>query len=77
MFGLNKPRTKLGNYMDTHGISQRYIMEETKLNKNTLTRICTKGKVTQNPTPSTRKLIYDAIKKKKPDVKPSDLWEDM
>ncbi|MED1954128.1 transcriptional regulator [Brevibacillus centrosporus] len=72
-----KARSKLGEYLDTHRISQAYIIGETSLGKNTLTRLCTKGKEISKATPSTRKLIFEAIKKKKPDAKPSDLWEDM
>lgn len=72
-----KARSKLGEYLDSHRISQSYIIEETSLGKNTLTRLCTKGKETSKATPSTRKLIYEAVKKKKPDVKPSDLWEEI
>lgn len=73
MSGLNKPRTKAGKYIDLHEISHTYIAQETGLSMDTLTRIFTIGKKTQNPTRSTRKLILDAVKKKKPDVNPSDL----
>ncbi|QRG68626.1 transcriptional regulator [Brevibacillus choshinensis] len=76
MSGLNKPRTPAGKFLDEHGISHSYIAEETELSMDTLTRIFTIGKKTQNPTRSTRKLILEAIKKKIPQVKMSDLWED-
>ncbi len=72
-----KKRTKLGSYIDAHGISQAYLIKETQLGKNTLTRLCTIGSITQKATPATKKLIYEAIKKKVLNVKPSDLWEDM
>ncbi|ELK39010.1 XRE family transcriptional regulator [Brevibacillus agri BAB-2500] len=74
MFGLHKPRTKLGIFMDEHSISQKYIIEETLLNKNTLTRLCTLSDENPKPSKATKKLIYDAIKKKVPDVKMSDLF---
>lgn len=74
MSGLNKPRTKAGQYIDLHGISHTFIAKETGLSMDTLTRIFTIGKKTQIPTRSTRKLILDAVRKKKPDTQPSDLW---
>ncbi|WP_411503504.1 transcriptional regulator [Brevibacillus centrosporus] len=76
MGGLNKPRKKAGKYIDLHGISHKFIAEETGLSMDTLTRIFTIGKKTQNPTRSTRKLILEAVKKKIPQAKMSDLWDD-
>lgn len=77
MSGLNKQRTKAGKYIDLHGISHTFIAEETGLSMDTLTRIFTIGKKTQNPTRSTRKLILDAVKKKVPQAKMSDLWDEL
>ncbi|CAM3665850.1 MULTISPECIES: hypothetical protein [Brevibacillus] len=76
MSGLNKPRTKAGKYLDLHGISHSYIANETNLSMDTLTRIFSIGKKTQNPTKSTRKLIYDAVRKKVPQAKMFDLWDE-
>lgn len=76
MSGLNKPRTRAGKFLDIHEISHTYINKETSLSMDTLTRIFTIGSKTQSPTKSTKKLIYDAVLKKVPQAKMSDLWDD-
>lgn len=75
-----KERRKLGHYIDKHKISQVWLQQETKLSKNTLTRLCSKNEKTDykvQPFESIKQLIESAIKKKKPDVKPSDLWDEV
>lgn len=75
-----KERSKLGEFIDRHKISQVWLQNETKLSKNTLTRLCSsneKSKYKSQPFGSVKVLIQMAVKKKVPNAKPSDLWEDM
>lgn len=38
--GINKPRTRLGRFLDVNGLSQRWLENETGLGEATLGRIC-------------------------------------
>ncbi|EST55485.1 XRE family transcriptional regulator [Brevibacillus panacihumi W25] len=73
-----KKRTRLGAFIDRHKISQQWLQKETKLSKNTLTRLCTYDESRDyraGPYESVKQAIYFAIKKKRPDAKMSDLFD--
>jgi putative transcriptional regulator len=40
LFGLGKPRSKFGKFLDNHGISQQDLVRESGVNKGTISRIC-------------------------------------
>jgi predicted transcriptional regulator len=40
MFGLGKPRSKFGKWMDRHDIAQKEVAERAKVSEMTLTRMC-------------------------------------
>jgi transcriptional regulator with XRE-family HTH domain len=40
MFGLNKPRSKFGRWMDSKGIEQKEVAKKAKVSEMTLTRLC-------------------------------------
>jgi DNA-binding LacI/PurR family transcriptional regulator len=40
MFGLGKPRTKFGKWVDKEGLTQSEIAEESKVGKNTISNMC-------------------------------------
>lgn len=40
MFGLGKPRTKFGKWVDKKGLNQRDIAKEAKLSGTTLSSMC-------------------------------------
>ncbi|MDR7001538.1 transcriptional regulator with XRE-family HTH domain [Neobacillus niacini] len=40
MFGLGKPRSKFGKWMDRKGIEQKDVAEKAKVSEMTLTRLC-------------------------------------
>ena len=40
MFGLGKPRSKFGKWMDRKGIEQKEVAEKAKVSEMTLTRLC-------------------------------------
>jgi len=73
MFGLGKPRTKLGKWLDKKGVSQAWLMKKTGLNKNTI------GDLTSNkdrsPTYKTMKKIITALREIDPNIKSDDFWD--
>ena len=40
MFGLNKPRSKFGRFLDRKGIEQKEVAERAKVSEMTITRLC-------------------------------------
>lgn len=40
MFGLGKPRSKFGKFLDNNGIQQQDLVRESKVNKTTISRLC-------------------------------------
>jgi transcriptional regulator with XRE-family HTH domain len=40
LFGLGKPRSKFGRFLDRKGIEQKEVAEKAKVSEMTLTRIC-------------------------------------
>lgn len=40
MFGLGKPRSKFGRFLDKNGISQQDLVRESGVNKGTISRLC-------------------------------------
>jgi predicted transcriptional regulator len=75
MFGLGKPKTKLGKKLEKMGISNSWLQEKTKLNKNTITQLTSNSDY--SPKQSTIKKIISVIRKEiDPNAKVDD-WFDM
>ncbi len=68
MFGIGKPRTKFGSFMDKHG----YMQGDLPVNKNTATRLC--GDEEYDPTPEVRSKAIGFLRRKGHDVRPDDFW---
>jgi predicted transcriptional regulator len=73
MFGIGKPRTKLGKWLDKRGITQSWLMKETGLNKNTISDLTSDKD--RSPTLKTIQKVIKALKKVDPGVKSNDFWD--
>jgi transcriptional regulator with XRE-family HTH domain len=73
MYGLNKPRTKFGHWIDFNGLSQREIEKMTRISRNTLSRICNNPHL--NPQYNTKYWIISTLRKRGYDVWLSDFWD--
>lgn len=60
MFGLNKPRSKFGKWVDRKGIDQKEIADKAKVSEMTISRICSEKN--HNPRISTWVKIQRALK---------------
>jgi predicted transcriptional regulator len=73
MWGLGKPRSKIGKFIDKHGYTIQDLSKASKVNRNTL------GKVYSDknyiPSPKTMKKLLEAIRKIDPNAKVSDFWD--
>jgi transcriptional regulator with XRE-family HTH domain len=60
MFGLNKPRSKFGRFLDQKGIEQKEVADRAKVSEMTLTRMC--NDKDHNPRISTWVKVQRALK---------------
>ncbi|MBU8908250.1 helix-turn-helix domain-containing protein [Desertibacillus haloalkaliphilus] len=73
MFGLGKPRSKFGKFLDKHSISQVEMAKESGVNKNTLSRIAKSNE--NRPSMKNGSKIIKALKKNGYDVDFDDFWD--
>ncbi|WP_054955061.1 hypothetical protein [Paenibacillus dakarensis] len=71
--GLGKQRSKFGAYIDRKRIPQERIREETKLGRDTLTRVCSNSAYYPNGT-TMRKLVAAVRKLTGENVSVDDFW---
>lgn len=72
MFGLGKPRSRLGKWLDSSGKTQRWLATEAKISEDTATRICSDE--TYIPGNTTKKKILNVIRRFEPNIKHDDFW---
>jgi transcriptional regulator with XRE-family HTH domain len=73
MWGLGKPRSKLGRFIDKHGYSIQDLSKASKVNRNTLGKVCSDKEYI--PSPAVMKKILNAIRKIDPSAKMNDFWD--
>ncbi|MED3976788.1 helix-turn-helix transcriptional regulator [Priestia megaterium] len=73
MFGIGKPRTKLGKWLDKRGITQSWLMKKTGLNKNTISDLTSDKD--RSPTLKTMQKVIKALKEIDPKVNSNDFWD--
>ncbi|MFJ5624771.1 helix-turn-helix domain-containing protein [Peribacillus loiseleuriae] len=73
MFGLGKPRSKFGKYLDKHNISQQDLVETSKVNKATVSRVC-RGDAFQPSMKNAGKIIKALRKLTGEHVDYDDFW---
>ncbi|NEU29919.1 transcriptional regulator [bacterium LRH843] len=76
MFGLfnGKPRSKLGQWLDSRGISQEWLMKKSGLGRNTVSRLAAKDS-NHEPTAGTIKKVMKAIREVDPNAKSTDFFD--
>ncbi|MEU2530084.1 helix-turn-helix transcriptional regulator [Streptomyces sp. NPDC013087] len=60
MFGIGKPRSKIGKWLDQRGISQEWLAKKTKLSSNTISKIASDKDY--SPSLATIKKVMKAIR---------------
>lgn len=71
-FGLGKNRSKLGKYLDQHGISQKEL-EKSGVSQATISRLCSDED--HQPTIGTARKIVNFLKKFDGSVKYDDFFD--
>lgn len=67
-----KERSRLGKWIDRKGITQEWLVQETGLNRSSISDLCD-GTV-ESPRSSTRTKIINALQKVEPSVSAADFW---
>lgn len=73
MWGVGKPRSSLGKWLDSRGLEQQDLGREAKVSKNTMTKVCNDQEYI--PRPDVMKKLLIAIRKVDPEAKMSDFWD--
>ncbi|KHD85323.1 helix-turn-helix domain-containing protein [Heyndrickxia ginsengihumi] len=74
MFGWGgKPRSRFGIWLDQKGISQEWVSKQTKISRNTISKIASNKEY--SPNLNTIKKIMKAIKEVDPRVKSDDFFD--
>lgn len=73
MFGLGKPRSKLGKWVDRNLESQKELMELCRIDKNTASSLCSPDG--RKPNQSTKYRIISGLRKAGFDVYEDDFWD--
>jgi transcriptional regulator with XRE-family HTH domain len=73
MFGLNKSRTKLGSFLDRHGITQEELSNLSGLSRDGISRLCD-GNKSISPNENTVVKIVGALRRKGHNVTIDDFW---
>ncbi|MBU8908253.1 helix-turn-helix domain-containing protein [Desertibacillus haloalkaliphilus] len=73
MWGIGKPRSRLGKWIDKKGLEQKDLAKASKVSQNTISKVCNDKDYI--PGPSTMRKILNAIRKIDPNKKMSDFWD--
>lgn len=73
MYGLGKPRSKLGQFLDKNKLSQTWLEKQTGLTRNTVTYMCSRD-YDKGFSVRSRQKVISALRKHGYDVMVSDFW---
>ncbi|WNF36386.1 helix-turn-helix transcriptional regulator [Bacillaceae bacterium IKA-2] len=73
MFGLNKPRSKFGKWIDKRGIKQGWIAKKASVSKAMISQLAISDD--RVPTLNNAKKIIKALKSAEYSVDYSDFWD--
>lgn len=73
MFGLGKPRTSLGKWLDQRGIKQEWLVSKTKLGRTTISNAC--GDDNYIPSGSSMAKIIKALREVDSSVRADQFWD--
>jgi transcriptional regulator with XRE-family HTH domain len=73
MWGIGKPRSKLGKWMDRRGLDQQDLAKAARVSKNTISKACNEKEYI--PRQDVIKKLLTAIRKIDSNAKMSDFWD--
>ena len=73
MWGIGKPRSNLGKWMDKRGLDQQDLAKIARVSKNTISKACNEKDYI--PRQDVIKKLLSAIRKIDPNAKMRDFWD--
>lgn len=73
MWGIGKPRSRLGKWLDKRSIDQKELQKAAKVSGNTISKACNEKDYI--PSSGVMKKILKAIRQIDPDAKMNDFWD--
>lgn len=73
MWGIGKPRSKLGRWLDKRGLEQKDLEKASKVSHKTISNACNDKDFI--PAPKTMKKILAAVRQIDPNAKMNDFWD--
>ncbi|NBI28079.1 XRE family transcriptional regulator [Chengkuizengella marina] len=73
MFGLGKPRSKLGKYLDRRGIKQEWLVSKSKVGRTTISNAC--GNSDYMPGAKSMQKIIKALREVDPSARADQFWD--
>jgi transcriptional regulator with XRE-family HTH domain len=73
MFGLGKPRSKFGKWLDARGVKQQWIADKSGVSRGTISQLAIDDD--RMPTYSNAMKIEKALKGVDNSIRASDFWE--
>lgn len=71
-FGLGKPRSKFGKWLDKQGITQEQLSRESGVNKSTISRLCAGDAF--KPSMKSASRIVNTLRKMGKKIDHDDFW---
>ncbi|OOR21506.1 helix-turn-helix transcriptional regulator [Bacillus cereus] len=72
-FGIGKPRSKFGKFLDKHNLTQQELSRESGVNRGTISRLC-KGDAFHPSLKNGQKIIKTLRKLTNKNVDHHDFW---
>ncbi|HHT7240206.1 helix-turn-helix transcriptional regulator [Bacillus sp. JJ927] len=72
-FGIGKPRSKFGRFLDKHNLTQQELSRESGVNRGTISRLC-KGDAFHPSLKNGQKIIRTLRKLTNKNVDHQDFW---
>ncbi|MBJ8031368.1 MULTISPECIES: helix-turn-helix transcriptional regulator [Bacillus] len=72
-FGIGKPRSKFGRFLDKHNLTQQEVSRESGVNRGTISRLC-KGDAFHPSLKNGQKIIRTLRKLTNKNVDHQDFW---
>jgi hypothetical protein len=74
MFGLGKKRSKLGRFLDANGLNQEWLVKESKLSRDAVSRLCSGEQDPEKLHVKTKSKAISALRKNGYDVRSDHFW---
>ncbi|RCW41568.1 helix-turn-helix domain-containing protein [Paenibacillus prosopidis] len=73
MFGLGKPRSKFGKWLDKKGIKQQWVAEKSKVSRGTISQLAIDD--SRSPTYKNAVKLIKVLREIDPSIRADQFWD--